>query len=242
MTQLQLSDKLGVSDKTNSKGSYFMSKINTVIFDMDGTVLNTLDDLTTSVNYTMEKFGFPQRTFDEYRRAFGSGIRRAIELTVPEGTSQEVIDEMVPVFKEHYDVHCLDKTGPYEGIIELMRELKKRGYKMAIVSNKIDSAVKELNQKFFSEVIEVAIGEQDGIKRKPAPDMVVKAMDELGSSAEEAVYIGDSEVDFATAENSNLPCISVLWGFRDKAYLEEIGANIFAKEPSDVLEILSNWN
>ncbi|MBQ4219857.1 MAG: HAD hydrolase-like protein, partial [Butyrivibrio sp.] len=99
MTQLQLSDKLGVSDKTNSKGSYFMSKINTVIFDMDGTVLNTLDDLTTSVNYTMEKFGFPQRTLDEYRQAFGSGIRRAIELTVPEGTSQEVIDEMVPVFK-----------------------------------------------------------------------------------------------------------------------------------------------
>ena len=169
-----------------------MSKINTVIFDMDGTVLNTLDDLTTSVNYTMEKFGFPQRKLDEYRRAFGSGIRRTIELTVPEGTSQEVIDEMVPVFKEHYDVHCLDKTGPYVGIIELMRELKKRGYKMAIVSNKIDSAVKELNQKFFSEVIEVAIGEQDGIKRKPAPDMVVKAMDELGSSAEEAVYIGDS--------------------------------------------------
>jgi phosphoglycolate phosphatase len=122
-----------------------------------------------------------------------------------------------------------------------MRELKKRGYKMAIVSNKIDSAVKELNQKFFSEVIEVAIGEQDGIKRKPAPDMVVKAMDELGSSAEEAVYIGDSEVDFATAKNSSLPCISVLWGFRDKAYLEEIGANIFAKEPSDVLEILANW-
>ena len=153
-----------------------------------------------------------------------------------------MIDEMIPVFKEHYDVHCLDKTGPYVGIIELMRELKKRGYKMAIVSNKIDSAVKELNQKFFSEVIEVAIGEQDGIKRKPAPDMVVKAMDELGSSAEEAVYIGDSEVDFATAKNSSLPCISVLWGFRDKTYLEEIGANLFAKEPSDVLEILANWN
>jgi phosphoglycolate phosphatase len=138
-------------------------------------------------------------------------------------------------------VHCLDKTGPYAGIIELMRELKQLGYKMAIVSNKIDSAVKELNQKFFSEVIEVAIGEQDGIKRKPAPDMAVKAMDELGSSAEEAVYIGDSEVDFATAKNSSLPCISVLWGFRDKAYLEEIGANIFAKEPSDVLDILENW-
>ncbi len=224
---------------TTEKGTGFMSKINTVIFDMDGTVLNTLDDLTTSVNYTMEKFGFPQRTLEDYRRAFGNGIRKTIELTVPEGTSQDVIDEMVPVFKEHYDVHCLDKTGPYAGIIELMRELKKRGYKMAIVSNKIDSAVKELNQKFFSEVVEVAIGEQDGIKRKPAPDMVVKAMDELGSSAEEAVYIGDSEVDFATAKNSNLPCISVLWGFRDKAYLEEIGASIFAEEPDNILEILT---
>ena len=116
--------------------------------------------------------------------------------------------------------------------------LKKRGYKMAIVSNKIDSAVKELNRKFFSEVVEVAIGELDGIKRKPAPDMVLKALDELGSSAEKAVYIGDSEVDFATANNSNLPCISVLWGFRDKAYLEEIGAKVFAEEPRDVVEIL----
>ena len=216
----------------------FMSKINTVIFDMDGTVLNTIDDLAASVNYAMEKFGFPLRTVDDYRRAVGNGIRRAIELTVPEGTSQEVIDEMVPVYKEHYDVHCLDKTRPYDGIIELMRELKKRGYKMAIVSNKIDSAVKELNQKFFSEAIEVAIGEKPGVKRKPAPDTVFEALKELGSTADEAIYIGDSEVDFATANNSGLPCISVLWGFRDKEFLEEIGASVFAVQPGDVLEIL----
>ena len=217
-----------------------MSKINTVVFDMDGTVLNTIDDLATSVNYAMEKFGFPQRTVEDYRRAVGNGIRRAIELTVPEGTSQEVIDEMVPVFKEHYDEHCLDKTRPYDGIIELMKELKKRGYKMAIVSNKIDSAVKELNQRFFSEAIEVAIGEKPGVNRKPAPDMVWDALKELGSTQEESIYIGDSEVDFATANNSNLPCISVLWGFRDKDLLEEIGAQVFAEKPSDVLEILTN--
>ena len=217
-----------------------MSKINTVVFDMDGTVLNTIDDLATSVNYAMEKFGFPQRTVEDYRRAVGNGIRRAIELTVPEGTSQEVIDEMVPVFKEHYDEHCLDKTRPYDGIIELMNELKKRGYKMAIVSNKIDSAVKELNQRFFSQAIEVAIGEKPGVSRKPAPDMVWEALKELGSTEDEAVYIGDSEVDFATANNSNLPCISVLWGFRDKDLLEEIGAQVFAEKPSDVLEILTN--
>ena len=215
-----------------------MSNINTVIFDMDGTVLNTLDDLTTSVNYVMDKFGFPNRTVEEYRRAFGNGIRRAIELNVPEGTSKETIDEMLPVFKQHYDKHCLDKTRPYDGILELMKELKKRGYKMAIVSNKIDSAVKELNKKFFSEAIDVAIGEKPGINRKPAPDSVIEALKELGSTKEEAIYIGDSEVDFQTAVNSGLPCISVLWGFRDKDYLEEIGADVFATTPADVLDLL----
>ncbi len=215
-----------------------MSNINTVIFDMDGTVLNTLDDLTTSVNYVMDKFGFPNRTVEEYRRAFGNGIRRAIELNVPEGTSKETIDEMLPVFKQHYDKHCLDKTRPYDGILELMKELKKRGYKMAIVSNKIDSAVKELNKKFFSEAIDVAIGERPGINRKPAPDSVIEALKELGSTKEEAIYIGDSEVDFQTAVNSGLPCISVLWGFRDKDYLEEIGADVFATTPADVLDLL----
>ncbi|MBR4670081.1 MAG: HAD family hydrolase [Butyrivibrio sp.] len=215
-----------------------MSNINTVIFDMDGTVLNTLDDLTTSVNYVMDKFGFPNRTVEEYRRAFGNGIRRAIELNVPEGTSKETIDEMLPVFKQYYDKHCLDKTRPYDGILELMKELKKRGYKMAIVSNKIDSAVKELNKKFFSEAIDVAIGESPGINRKPAPDSVIEALKELGSTKEEAIYIGDSEVDFQTAVNSGLPCILVLWGFRDKDYLEEIGADVFATTPADVLDLL----
>lgn len=209
-----------------------------MIFDMDGTVLNTLDDLTTSVNYVMDKFGFPNRTVEEYRRAFGNGIRRAIELNVPEGTSKETIDEMLPVFKQYYDKHCLDKTRPYDGILELMKELKKRGYKMAIVSNKIDSAVKELNKKFFSEAIDVAIGESPGINRKPAPDSVIEALKELGSTKEEAIYIGDSEVDFQTAVNSGLPCILVLWGFRDKDYLEEIGADVFATTPADVLDLL----
>ena len=215
-----------------------MKKINTIIFDMDGTVLNTLDDLTVSVNYVLRKFGFPERTLEDYRRFFGNGIRQALELAVPEGTPESVIDEMLPVFKEHYDEHCLDKTSPYEGIPELMKELKHRGYKMAIVSNKIDSAVKELNEKFFSEYVEVAIGEKEGIKRKPAPDTVILALKELGSTKEEAVYIGDSEVDFQTAVNSELLCISVLWGFRDKDYLMDIGATIFADKPSDVLEML----
>ena len=215
-----------------------MKNINTVIFDIDGTVMNTLEDLTVSVNYVMEKFGFPVHSSSEYRLYFGNGIRHALELAVPEGTPEEVIDEMLPVFKEHYEVHCLDKTGPYKGILELMQSLKERGYKMAIVSNKIDSAVKELNERFFSKYVQVAIGEKDGIRRKPAPDTVIQALKELGSTQEDAVYVGDSEVDFHTAQNSELPCISVLWGFRDKDILIDIGATVFADKPSDVLEIL----
>ena len=136
--------------------------INTIVFDMDGTVLDTLDDLTESVNYVLRQFGFASRTKDEYRKFFGNGIKYAIRCAVPKGIPESVIDEMIPVFKEHYDVHCLDRTGPYDGILETLKALKENGYKMAIVSNKIDSAVKELNSRFFGKYVDVAIGEQPG--------------------------------------------------------------------------------
>lgn len=216
-----------------------MEGITTIIFDMDGTVLNTLDDLTDSVNYVLAKFGMPRHESWEYRKFFGNGIRYALQCAVPEGTSEETIDRMLPVFREHYDVHCLDKTRPYAGIPELMAALKEKGYRMAIVSNKIDSAVKELNDRFFSKYVDVAIGEKAGIKRKPAPDTVFAALHELGSPTKEAIYIGDSEVDYETAVNSGLPCISVLWGFRDKDFLIGRGASLFAENPEDVLSILS---
>ncbi len=215
-----------------------MKQITTIVFDMDGTVLNTVADLTVSVNYVLERFGMPGHTEEEYKKFFGSGIRYALECAVPEGTGSDVIDKMLPVFKEHYDAHCLDKTGPYEGILDLMKELKSRGYKMAIVSNKIDSAVKELNDRFFGEYVDVAIGEREGIRRKPAPDTVFTALKELGSDVSEAVYVGDSEVDFQTAVNSGLPCISVLWGFREKDFLRKQGATRFAENPEDVIDIL----
>ncbi len=215
-----------------------MDGITTVIFDMDGTVLNTLDDLTASVNYVLEKFGMPKRSKEEYRQFFGNGIKYALKCAVPKGTSDEVIEEMLPYFRTHYNEHCLDKTGPYDGILELMKKLKEKGYKMAIVSNKIDSAVKELNERFFSEYVEVAIGEKEGIKRKPAPDTVFAALDELNSKKEEAVYIGDSEVDYQTAVNSEIPCISVLWGFRDKERLIREGATIFADSTEEVFDII----
>ena len=216
-----------------------MHKITTIIFDMDGTVLNTLDDLTDSVNYVFSKFGLPARSRDEYRQFFGNGIGYAMKCAAPEGTPDSLIEEMIPVFKEYYDIHCLDKTGPYEGIIELMKELRNSDFKMAIVSNKIDSAVKELNERFFSEYVSVAIGERPGVNRKPAPDTVFAALAELGSSTDEAVYIGDSEVDLMTAKNSNLPCIAVLWGFRDRDFLIKNGASAFAKTPKDIISYLT---
>ncbi len=212
--------------------------ITTVIFDMDGTVLNTLDDLAVSVNYVLTRFGLPVHCTEEYRLFFGSGIRYALQCAAPKGTGEDMIDEMLPVFREHYNAHCLDRTGPYPGIPELMRNLRNHGYKLAIVSNKIDSAVKELNAKFFHDYVNVAIGEREGTRRKPAPDTVIQALAELKSAKEEAVYIGDSEVDLQTASNSGLPCITVLWGFRDKEFLAEQGAAVFASTPKEVFDLL----
>ena len=207
---------------------------------MDGTVLNTLDDLTDAVNYVFSKFDLPPRSQEEYRKFFGNGIGYAMKCAAPEGTPDSLFDKMIPVFREYYDAHCLDKTRPYDGILELMKALKDKGYKMAIVSNKIDSAVKELNERFFSEYVTVSIGEKAGIKRKPAADTVLAALDELGSSRDEAIYVGDSEVDLQTARNSGLSCIAVLWGFRDKDLLIENGAVTFAEKPMDVARILES--
>ena len=207
---------------------------------MDGTVLDTLEDLTDAVNYVLTTFHMPTHVKETYRKFFGSGIRYALRCAVPSDTSEEEIDKMLPVFKKYYDVHCLDKTRPYEGILDLMKVLKEHGYKMAIVSNKIDSAVKELNNRFFRDYVDVAIGEKEGIRRKPAPDTVVQALKELGSVEQEAVYVGDSEVDYQTAVNSHLPSILVLWGFRDKDFLLNIGGKVFADKPLDVFEILKN--
>ena len=215
-------------------------KIDTVIFDMDGTTLNTLVDLANAVNYVLSAFDMPTHAIEEYRKWFGNGIRYAIRCAVPESTSEETIDKMLPVFKEYYGVHCLDETRPYDGILDLMKVLKEHGYKMAIVSNKIDPAVKELNNRFFKDYVDVAIGERDGIRRKPAPDTVIEALKELGSTEETSIYIGDSEVDFETANNSNLPSILVLWGFRDKDYLIKIGAKELADTPMDIFKILTS--
>ncbi|MBQ6993479.1 MAG: HAD-IA family hydrolase [Lachnospiraceae bacterium] len=215
-----------------------MGRYKTVIFDLDGTLLDTLEDLTDAVNYALEAYKMPLRTIEEVRNFVGNGVRKLMLQAVPDGEKNPSFEEIFSLFKEYYGEHCNDKTGPYKGILELMEELRKQGYVMGIVSNKIDSAVKELNSMYFADYIQVAIGEKEGVQRKPAPDTVFAALQELDMEKETAIYIGDSEVDLATARNAGIPCISVLWGFREREFLEECGADMFAETPKDVSDFL----
>lgn len=217
-----------------------MNNIQYIIFDMDGTLLNSLTDLQNTLNYCFRKYGFPERNYREVRSFVGNGLRKLIERAVPKGTTEDKIDEILVMFKEHYMVHCADFTAPYEGVMDMLSILKSAGYKMAIVSNKADEALKHLSSQFFGDYIDVSIGERAGMQKKPAPDLVYLAMKELGATTENTVYVGDSEVDYQTAVNSGLSCISVLWGFRDKELLEEYGANCFANTPEEVVKILED--
>lgn len=216
-----------------------MKKYDTVIFDLDGTLLNTLEDLADSVNYALRRMGMAERTLEEVRCFVGNGVQRLMELSVPGGFDNPAFEETFAAFKEYYGEHCNDKTRAYDGVVELLRELRDEGYALAIVSNKLDSAVKELSEIYFDGIVKAAIGEKEGVAKKPAPDTVYAALEELQMPAERAVYVGDSEVDVMTAKNSGLPCISVLWGFRDRKFLEEHGAVTFAETPREVKRYLT---
>lgn len=208
------------------------------VFDMDGTILDTLEDLKDSTNFALEKCGYPVRTYDEVRRFVGNGIRKLIERAVPEGLTTEQIDRVHEVFTEHYKVHCADKTKAYDGIKPLLEKLRASGVKTAVVSNKADYGVQELCKEYFDGLFDYAVGEREGIRRKPAPDAVNEALRVLGIDKSEAVYIGDSDVDFETAKNAELPCISVLWGFRDEEFLREKGATLFVRDPAEIYDIV----
>lgn len=210
-------------------------KFKAVIFDLDGTLTDTLEDLSLSVNYALRSLGFPQRTQEEIRHFVGNGVRKLIERAVPIGTEPAVTEQCFEAFRTHYIIHCQDHTKLYPGIASLLTTLHTKGYRMAIVSNKMQAGVTELSQTFFRGVIDVAIGEQPGIPHKPAPDMVEAALRQLGVTAGEAVYVGDSDVDIATAQNAGLPCISVLWGFRSRSFLIAGGATLLAEKPRDIL-------
>lgn len=215
-----------------------MSKhYDTVIFDMDGTLLNTLEDLTDSVNAAMRTFGRPERTLEEIRQFVGNGVLKLMERSVPEGRGAADFEEIYEWFKDYYSKHSEEKTRPYEGIPELVSNLKNKGYKMAIVSNKFHDAVCHLSRLYFGDLLPVSIGENEaaGIRKKPAPDTVLSALRELGSESDKAVYVGDSEVDYATAVNSGLDCILVSWGFRDRKLLESLEPQAIVDTPDEIL-------
>lgn len=205
-----------------------------IIFDLDGTLLDTLQDLADAVNAALVKNQMQPRTIDEVRQFVGNGVENLMIRAIPEGKENPLFAQTFSDFKEYYKAHCKNHTAPYPGILEMMALLKTKGYLMAIVSNKFDLAVKELDREFFSEYTSSAIGEMEGVERKPAPDTVEKALKELGVTKEDAIYVGDSDVDIETAKNAGLPCISVLWGFRDKEFLLSHGATVLIEAPAEL--------
>ena len=215
-----------------------MKNYDTVIFDLDGTLLNTLEDLADAVNFVMRANQYPERTIEEVRHFVGNGIRRLMEQAVPEHVIGEEFERVFEEFKKYYTEHCQNKTCAYEGIMPLLGCLYEKGYAMAIVSNKNHAAVCELNDIYFKEYITVAIGQKDGIRKKPAPDTVIQALKELGKDKEKAIYVGDSEVDFATAKNSGMDCALATWGFRTVEELAEFSPTAFIDKPEELLGVL----
>ena len=194
-----------------------------ILFDLDGTLLNTLEDLTDATNYALGQFGYPERTLEQVRRAIGNGAANQIRKSLPEGTPEETVQEVLSVYKDYYTAHCQIKTRPYAGIPEALAQLKQ--YPVAIVSNKPDSAVKALCADYFPGIY--AQGETPDCPRKPAADMVFKGMKAIG--VDRCIYVGDSEVDVLTAKNAEVPCLCVLWGFRDKEDMTAVGGAHFCE-------------
>lgn len=212
--------------------------IDTVIFDLDGTLLNTLDDLTDSVNFVLGEMGCPLHTADEIRMMVGNSVIYLIEQALPEGTDKATFDRCLATFEAHYKTNMRNKTAPYDGVMQMLDELSTAGYKLAVVSNKPDVFTKQLVSELFGQYISIAIGRSEDMPRKPAPDTVWHALDLLQSRRENAVYVGDSEVDVLTAKNSGMPCIGCLWGFRDRETLESAGAEYIISSSDELIGLI----
>lgn len=215
--------------------------IRTVVFDLDGTLLDTLADLSNSVNYSLRKHGLQERSISEIRMFLGNGIRYLMKRSVGDAVDEAHFEEVFQTFRSHYVQHCLDTTKPYPGIMPLLTQLKAHGVKMAIVSNKLHPAVQELSERFFKGYITSAVGESATVRRKPNPDAVIRALEEMQSGREEAIYMGDSEVDLQTAANAQLPCALVTWGFRDEAFLRRLplrADTVLLHTPADLLQVI----
>ena len=215
-----------------------MAKYKAALFDLDGTVLYTLGDICASTNRTLRKFGYDEQSLEALRRAVGNGARRQIATFFPGGEENPRFEEAMAFYRADYTAHCNDQARPYAGIPEVLSALKDGGVKLAIVSNKPQPATEVLWRAHFRASMALALGERPGVPRKPAPDMVDLALAELGLSPAEAVYVGDSEVDIATAKNAGLPCISVSWGYRPGEMLTEAGAEILCSRPSELLPLI----
>ena len=210
-------------------------KYNTYIFDLDGTLLSTLGDLAASCNYALRSCGMPERSLDEVRQFVGNGVKMLMIRAVPGGEENADFEKACATFREHYMHHNLDTTAPYPGIMDMLKRLSEGGAKLAVVSNKFYAATQELVAHFFGDYVKVAIGEREQIRKKPAPDTVIEALRQLGADANSAVYIGDSDVDIDTARAAGMPCISVLWGFRDKDFLIKHGAETLVESPEEII-------
>lgn len=215
---------------------------NTIIFDLDGTLLNTLEDLQISTNYALDKFSYPSLSIENVRNFVGNGVAKLIERAIPHGIDDPNFDKCLEIFKQHYSQNMLNHTSPYPGIVDMLQQLQNEGYKIGVVSNKFDTAVKELCRLYFKNLIPSAIGESETIRKKPNSDGVLKAIKELNSTIDTSIYTGDSDVDILTAHNAGLKCIGVTWGFRDLNLLQKTGADYIANKPEDILEILQKIN
>ena len=222
-----------VSEKSIAAG-----KIDTVIFDLDGTLLYTIEDLAASTNHALRQYGMPERTLEEVTAFVGNGVAKLIERAVVPGTDKELFDKVFAEFKKHYAVHNLDHTRPYPGIVDMLTGLKEQGYKVAVVSNKLQSATQSLCEHFFGELVPLAVGDNPSMAKKPEADMVNEALCRLNRSRANAVYVGDSEVDIETAKNSGMKLIMVEWGFRKRADMEKLGAGCFIDKPEKIFDIL----
>ena len=215
--------------------------VEAIVFDLDGTHMNTLDDLQDSTNYALKQCGFDPRGYEEVRSFVGNGVRLLIERAVPQGTDKAQVEKCFEIFTKHYDKNMENKTRPYDGVEQMLEEVKKRGYKTAVVSNKYDSAVKKLVGERFGKYIGPAVGESATVKKKPSPDGVWAALESLGVKRESAVYVGDSDVDAMTAKNAGLRFVGVTWGFRDRELLESLGADRIIDNPSELVAAVESF-
>ncbi len=209
-----------------------------IIFDMDGTILDTLTDLADGVNYALVRTGHESRSYEQVRSFLGNGIQKTIERSLPPGADEHEQARVLELFREYYSMHCSDHTKAYEGITEELKLLKSLGYRLAVVSNKSDEAVKVLCKQYFDGVFDISVGSRKGIRRKPYPDSVIMVMQELNVNCDETIYVGDSEVDIQTAANAQISCISVDWGFRDRSQLIEAGATVIISDPAQITELV----